>query len=168
MITGGKEFDQVSRDRLDGYKHALSESSIDIKDEYIVPGDFIYYEKTEKAIDKLLSLSDKPTAIVCASDPIAYCAYEALTRKGLKIPENISLTGFDNLQPPKYTTGLLPKLTTVNVDVKELARYTLEIIFQLMKDPKRIAWRYTLPVKLEYGKTTASLLDESGRKDALI
>lgn len=155
MITGGREFDQVSRDRAEGYLFALAEAGIKLGNEYIVQGDFINYQKVATAINKLLSFEKRPTAIVCASDPIAYSVYDQLTRKGIKVPEDISVTGFDNLKPPKYTAGIVPKLTTVNVDTKELAGYTLKIIFEIMKEKKKIAWRYTLPVTIDIGQTTA-------------
>jgi len=154
-ITGGKRFDAVAGDRLEGYLYALNQAELPIVKEYIAQGDFHDYDRVEKQIDWLLSLPKPPTAIVCASDPIAFCAYEYLKRKGLKIPQDISITGFDNLRQPRYTQGLLPRLTTARVNVNELAKYTIEAIFELMKNPKKVAWRVTLPVDLKIGETTA-------------
>lgn len=154
-ISGGKIFDPVARDRIEGYRYAMLEASLEVLDEHIVIADFRLYTHADKALEKLLVLKNPPTAIVCASDPIAYKIHEVLIAKKYKIPEDISLTGFDNFEPAEYVKGYLPKLTSVAVNIKELAKYTLDILFELMEEPTKIAWRYTLPVKLSIGETTA-------------
>lgn len=158
-ITAGKKLDPIAQDRLEGYHFAIAESGISASNDYVVAGNVIDYTEIQKPIDKLMALQNPPSAIVCPSDPIAYSAYRYLIQKGFKMPQDISITGFDNIEPPKYARRSLPKLTTVNVDVKELAKYTLEVTFELMKNPKKIALRYTLPVKLEVGETTARVLE---------
>jgi len=154
-LAGGEIFDPVARDRIEGYRYAMLEAGLEIAEEQIVIADFKFYTHADKSLDKLLTLKETPTAIVCASDPIAYKVYEVLTAKKYKIPEDISLTGFDNFQTPEYAKGFLPKLSTVEVNTKELAKYTLDILFELMEEPTKIAWRYTLPVSFAVGETTA-------------
>jgi len=158
-ITGGKRFDQVAQDRVEGFRYALTKAGIKIKEEYIINADFINYTNVEEPLEKLFSLPHPPTAIVCASDPIAYSVYDHLTQKGYAIPQDISITGFDDFEPPVYARPFLPKLTTVHVNVRELARNTMDILFELMRGPKKIAWRYTLPVGLELGETSAGPKD---------
>ena len=153
-ISGGAIFDPVSRDRIEGYRYALIESGITVAEEYIMIADFHLYSHADKALEKLLALKEPPTAIVCASDTIAYRVHETLTAKKITVPREISLTGFDNFALPEYARGVLPKLTTVEVNVKELAKYTLDILYELMEEPTKVAWRYTLPVKLVAGETT--------------
>jgi DNA-binding LacI/PurR family transcriptional regulator len=154
-ISGGAIFDPVSRDRIEGYRYALIESGLTVAEEYIMIADFHLYSHADKALEKLLALKDPPTAIVCASDTIAYRVHETLTGKKIKVPQQISLTGFDNFALPEYAKGVLPKLTSVEVNVKELAKYTLDILLELMEEPTKVAWRYTLPVKLIAGATSA-------------
>lgn len=154
-ISAGNKLDPIAQDRLEGYHYALAEAGMPIPDDYVVTGNIIHYTEVKKQIDKLMSLKNPPTAIVCANDPIAYSVYVYLKQKGIKVPQDISITGFDNFKPPNYSVGMIPKLTTVNVNTKELAKHTLDIIFELMKNPKKIAWRYTLPVQVEVGETTA-------------
>jgi len=156
-IAGGEIFDPVSRDRIEGYRYALLEAGIEVREDYIVMADFHLYSHADKVLDKLILREEHPTAIVCASDPIAYKIYETLAKQKYKVPEDISLTGFDNFEPAEYAKGYLPKLTTVEVNIKELAKYTLDILFELMEEPTKIAWRYTLPVKLFIGETTAKI-----------
>ena len=155
-ISGGAIFDPVSRDRIEGYRYALIEAGITVAEEYIIVADFHLYTHADKALEKLLALKEPPTAIVCACDTIAYRVHETLTAKKIIVPHEVSLTGFDNFALPEYAKGVLPKLTTVEVDVKELAKYTLEILFNLMEEPTKVAWRYTLPVKLIAGETTGT------------
>ncbi|MEE8638621.1 MAG: LacI family DNA-binding transcriptional regulator [Candidatus Margulisiibacteriota bacterium] len=154
-IAGGKIFDPVSRDRIEGYRYAMLEFGLEALEEHIVIADFRLYTHADKALKKLLTLKDPPTAIVCASDPIAYKIHEVLIEKDFKVPEDISLTGFDNFEPAEYAKGYLPKLSSVEVNIRELAKYTLDILFELMEEPTKVAWRYTLPVKLSIGKTSA-------------
>ncbi len=154
-IAGGEIFDPVSRDRTEGYRYALLEAGIEVVEEYIVIANFRLYTHSDKALEKLLTFKNPPTAIVCASDTIAYKVHETLVSQKYKVPEDISITGFDNFDPPEYAKSVLPKLTTVEVNIKELAKYTLDILFELMEEPTKVAWRYTLPVKLSIGKTTA-------------
>ena len=153
-ISGGAIFDPVSRDRIEGYRYALIEAGIAVAEEYIMIADFHLYTHADTALEKLLALKEPPTAIVCACDTIAYKVHETLTGKKIGVPHDVSLTGFDNFALPEYAKGVLPKLTTVEVDVKELAKYTLNILFELMEEPAKVAWRYTLPVKLITGATT--------------
>ena len=154
-ITGGEIFDPVARDRIEGYRYALIESGLEVAEEYIVISDFRLYTHSDKALEKLLSQKDPPSAIVCASDTIAYHIYKNLINRNIEVPREISLTGFDNFNLPEYAKGYLPKLTTVEVDIKEFAKYTLDILLELMEEPTKVAWRYTLPVKLIAGETTA-------------
>lgn len=154
-IAGGKVFDPVARDRIEGYRYAMLEAGLEVLEEYIVIADFRLYTHADKSLEKLLSHTDPPTAIVCASDPIAYKIHEVLVEKKFKIPGDISLTGFDNFELPEYAKGYLPKLSTVEVNIEELAKYTLDILFELMEEPTKVAWRYTLPVKFLPGETTA-------------
>lgn len=153
-ISGGAIFDPVARDRIEGYRYALIEAGLTVVEDYIVIADFHLYTHADSALDKLFALAEPPTAIVCASDTIAYKVHETLTANKIAVPHEVSLTGFDNFALPEYAKGVLPKLTTVEVDVKELAKYTLEILFNLMEEPTKVAWRYTLPVKLITGATT--------------
>ncbi|MCU0640530.1 MAG: LacI family transcriptional regulator [Candidatus Margulisbacteria bacterium] len=153
-IAGGAIFDPVSRDRIEGYRYALIESGLTVAEEYIMIANFHLYSHADQALAKLLALKEPPTAIVCASDTIAYRIHETLTAKKIRVPHELSLTGFDNFALPEYAKGVLPKLTTVEVNVKELAKYTLEILLELMAEPTKVAWRYTLPVKLVTGETT--------------
>ncbi|MCX5750736.1 MAG: LacI family DNA-binding transcriptional regulator [Candidatus Saganbacteria bacterium] len=156
-ITGGPLFDPVTSDRFDGYRYALSEAKIEVPAEYIIIGDFCDWLTGAKAVDKLMGLKVSPTAIVCESDALAYNAYQALKEKGFKIPKDVSIAGFDDLPFPPYINAVKPKLTTINVNLGELGRTSVEVLWDVIANPAKTAYRHTLPVELKVGETTTAV-----------
>lgn len=151
-ITGGPLFDPVTSDRLDGFRYALNETNINLNEDYIQIGDFCNLEKTKEIIQNLLKI--KPTAIVCENDGLAYTAYYLLNQAGLKIPQDISISGFDDLPLPEYIQSIKPDLTTVQVDLEQLGKVALNVLLEIIENPTDIAHRHTIPVKLKIGGTT--------------
>lgn len=155
FISGGPIFDPVVADRLEGYRFAMFEAGLEIPKEYIVQADFIRYEASCSAVDKLLALNDPPTALLCISDPIAYIAYDRLIKKGIKVPKDISIMGFDDLPSTFYVAPYLPEISTVHVDVENLGRTAVKVLLDVIENPSAIAYRHTLPVQLVERKSTA-------------
>lgn len=88
----------MAEERLEGYVQALKEAGISIDESLLIPGDY-YQESGFTGVRKLLSrASYRPTAIFSANDLMALGAMEALQQEGLRIPEDISLIGCDNIQ----------------------------------------------------------------------
>lgn len=154
-ITGGPVFDPVTSDRLDGYRYALNEAGIELEENYIAVADFCVWETAVKAVDKLTELKNRPTAIICESDALGYMAYQRIEEKGLKVPGDISVTGFDNLPFPPYVKRMMPKLTTAAVDLKQLGETAVNVLLDSFENPAKVAYRHTLPVQLVEGETTA-------------
>ncbi|HEX2620328.1 MAG TPA: LacI family DNA-binding transcriptional regulator, partial [Phototrophicaceae bacterium] len=105
-----------SASRLDGYLSALEDCHVPVHQEYIVNGDFMQssgYNQTQS----LLALPEPPTAIFAANDVMALGAMDAIRIRGLEIPGDISLIGFDDI-PQAFTTH--PKLTTVRQPLEEM------------------------------------------------
>lgn len=153
-ITGGPVFDPVVSDRLDGYRYALIEAQLEAREEYIAVGDFCDLKTASQAIDKFVNLKTAPTAIVCQSDALAYSAYERLKALGHKVPQTISISGFDNLPFPEYINAIKPKLTTVDVNLELLGKTAVNVLIDIIGNPARSAYRHTLPVQLIEGETT--------------
>jgi DNA-binding LacI/PurR family transcriptional regulator len=153
-LTGGPIYDPVCSDRLDGFRFALSEAGLKPSDDYIMIGDFCDQASAYAAVDKLLGLKNPPTAIVCESDSLAYAAYRRLGEKGVKVPKEISLTGFDRLPFPCFLEEIKPKLTTVDVNLDELGKTAFDALCETIENPSRIACRHTLPVQLVVGETS--------------
>jgi DNA-binding LacI/PurR family transcriptional regulator len=155
MIIGEPMYDPTTTDRIEGYRFALSKANIPETKEYISQADFGKPETALAATNKLLDLPDPPTAIFCASDSLAYRAYKAIKGRGLKIPRDISVIGFDDISAPEYAELPLPELTTLHVDRAEMGKKSAEILFDIIQNPGMTAYRYTLPVRLAVKGSTA-------------
>lgn len=155
FITGGPIFDPIVADRLEGFRFAMFEADLEIPKEYIVKASMEDYRSADKAIEKLTKAKPLPTAIICASDPIAFIAYRALKKTGLKIPKDISLVGFDDLPKTYLSEGYLPVLTTIHVNLEELGRTAVKVLLDVMENPSLTTYRHTLPVHLVKGETSS-------------
>lgn len=136
-VAGRKEA-VVTERRLNGYKNLLKENSLPIKENYIVYADFLEDIAYEKTFD-LINHNPEITAIFCESDMMAVGVIRALNELGKKVPEDISIVGFDNVPIANYMT---PRLSTVEQNFyeigKESARQLLNIIADGSKGKKII------------------------------
>ncbi|OGC05410.1 hypothetical protein A2230_04720 [candidate division WOR-1 bacterium RIFOXYA2_FULL_36_21] len=157
FILGGPVFDPVSSDRLEGYRFAMYEEGLDIPTDYITKTDFSNHKNTPLAAEKLLNLSNPPTAIICSDDSIAFIVYNLLKSKNFKIPKDISLIGFDDARQNDSIFQYLPPLTTVQVNIDEIGKTAFNVLLDIIENPNKAAIRYTLPVKLIVRNTTAKI-----------
>jgi LacI family transcriptional regulator len=104
--------------RLAGYRDTLAKHHIKEKQQLIVSGDF-QESSGLLAVERLLESGQRFSAIFCANDLTAYGARLALYRRGIRVPEDISLVGFDDLHSSMYTT---PPLTTVRQPLFEVGQ----------------------------------------------
>ncbi len=96
--------------RLQGYVQALRRSGLTVDPHYIARGNFTY-EAGANALEQLLALPEPPTAVFCHSDIMALGALSLAKRRGLKVPEDLSIIGFDNISLTEFCD---PPLTTVS------------------------------------------------------
>lgn len=114
----GPLYQQDARDRLEGYRRALSDAGLNFDPRLVIEGD--YHEPSGlMAVEALLSRGALFTAIFSSNDQMAYGARLALYRRGIQVPGEISLVGFDDLPSSSYTT---PPLTTVAQPTLEFGR----------------------------------------------
>ena len=157
IMLGEPIYDPITVERLEGYRFALSKARLPERSEYIIEADYGKPETAVEAVNKLLNLPNPPSAIFCTSDSLAYRAYNAIKAKGMNIPKDISIVGFDDIKSPEYAQLPQPELTTVHVDRQEMGRSSVEILFDIMHNQKKATFRYTLPVKLVIKKSTAPI-----------
>jgi DNA-binding LacI/PurR family transcriptional regulator len=148
IVLGEPTYDPTSFERLEGYRFALTQAGIEPQKEYEARADFGRPLTAYKETEKLLNRPDPPTAIFYTSDSLAYRGYQAIEAAGLKIPEDISIVGFDNIDIKDYLRPSGPALTTVEVDRWKMGKVAVEMLYQIIDNPQRILLRYTLPVKL--------------------
>ncbi|WP_419887644.1 LacI family DNA-binding transcriptional regulator [Neobacillus niacini] len=132
FISGGVDAYSTIQ-RYKGYKFALNESGISINDDFVVFDKF-YIESGYKNALKLLQKNKRPTAIFAGNDSIAVGIYKAARELKIKIPEQLSVVGFDNSQ---YAEILSPMLTTIHTPIKEMGQSAIEIIVKSIKEKQK-------------------------------
>lgn len=129
IVTGGSMLDinQEFSLRLQGYRLALSQHQIAFDHELVafMSGDHERLEMGVEGFRRLMKLEQPPTAIFATSDYKALGAMEAARRMGLKVPEEISIIGYDDIKVSKYS---YPTLSTVNQNTKKLGQRAAEIL----------------------------------------
>lgn len=114
--------------RLEGYTKALDEAGIRLDEELVCDGDFSA-QSGILAINSLLMRGKQFTAVFCANDMIAYGARLALHRLGIRVPDDVSLVGFDDQAESGFTT---PPLTTVRQPAAEMGAAAAKGLLKLM------------------------------------
>ena len=115
----------ASSQRLEGYLHALREARLEVDDSLIVYVETFRREHGWEAAHRLLERVDPPDAIFAFSDPLALGALRALNQRGVRVPDDIAIVGFDDIEDGRFST---PSLTTVSPDRRAIARAALDRI----------------------------------------
>lgn len=111
--------------RFDDFKRALKNRSIPFDDKLIFEGDF-WTKKAKRAAEYfMMELEEPPEAIVCANDYMANSLMNELISKGFLVPDDIAVSGFDNIWESSIT---LPPITTVSVPVQDMANKAMKLI----------------------------------------
>ncbi|NLJ90872.1 MAG: LacI family transcriptional regulator [Clostridiales bacterium] len=139
--------------RLQGVLKALEEHNITIPEEYITYGDWEFKSGYEKA-NYLLALKKRPTAIFALNDIMASGCYSAITKANLRIPEDISVAGFDNRDVSRY---LEPPLTTMGLPLKELGNEAVNMLFEKINSKKDVPLYTVLPCNIHIRESTATI-----------
>jgi DNA-binding LacI/PurR family transcriptional regulator len=119
---------QSDTERFAGYSRALDEAGLPFLPELVVHGDG-KADAATKAMDKLLALDNPPAAVFCYNDMSALGALRSIRLHGLRVPEDISLVGFDDLFLASY---MQPPLTTVRQPMRRMGQLAMESLLKLM------------------------------------
>lgn len=131
-IIGGPADSSTGRERLRGYKDALAAAGLTLKPELIRTGDF-KTESGQRLADELLSLPTPPTALFVCNGSMTAGALEAITARGLRIPQQIAIVGFDDLP---LASVLSPPLTVVRQPAYEVGKSAAELLLRRIADPE--------------------------------
>jgi len=126
IVTGNREL-ACSQERLDGYVAALVRAGVNPRGDYLAYGNF-EISGGYRAACQLLDLDEPPTAIFAGSDLQAYGVYQAARERGLRIPDDLSVVGFDDVPMCEW---LMPKLTTVRQPLEEMARQGVRMVLAM-------------------------------------
>ena len=114
------------------------------REEYLQIGDFSM-ESGYIMMKEILKLEDRPTAVFCGNDSIAMGAYKAIRENKLRIPEDISIIGFNDLKLSQYS---IPPLTTIKIDTKLIAQETVNSLIELLEGKRDYHKKVFLPIEL--------------------
>jgi DNA-binding LacI/PurR family transcriptional regulator len=145
-ITGRRDT-VAGEDRITGYVHAMRRADIPTEG-MIAEGDFNKASGTTAAAELLDRGVD---AIFCANDMTAAGALEAIRARGLRVPEDVALAGFDDLE---FAAHLDPPLTTVRQGVRQQGVEAANTLFQLLEDPGGGPRRVILPTEVLIRQST--------------
>ncbi len=126
----GPQSHQDAADRRRGYAHALRDAGVPENQELVVEGDF-RSQSGLMAVEMLLTRGETFSAIFAANDQMALGARLALHRRGIRVPQDVSLVGFDNQDDGAY---MIPPLTTVNQPAVEMGDTAARAMLRLLKD----------------------------------
>jgi LacI family transcriptional regulator len=143
FITGAMELG-CAVDRLAGYRAALEECGISADPALVYEGDFLRPAGFVGA-RALLALPDRPTAIFASNDEMAFGAIEAAHDRGLRIPDDLSVVGFDDIP---QSAIVHPALTTVRQPLAQMGRVAAEMLLRLIHDSRSQVERSVLPTNL--------------------
>lgn len=127
-FIGGEDSIEASRERLKGYRRALATRDVPYDPALVVKGGWTI-SGGYKALKKLLTLPDPPTAVFCFCDRTAVGVCNAATEAGLQVGRDLSVIGFDN---EAFTADMLPPLTTMELPHTDMARHAVEALVAMI------------------------------------
>ncbi len=131
-------------ERLAGFKASLRTHHVPFCPELIYEGNFEQPDGYNGALE-LLELPQPPTAIFASNDVMAFGVMDAVRSCGLRIPEDVSVIGFDNIP---QSALVRPALTTVQQPLEQMGRVATQILLDMLKDPSKKITRIELPTEL--------------------
>ncbi len=148
-LISGPPLLTTTRDRESGFRSTLAEAGVALPDEHIVHGDF-GRDSGAEAAEELLDRSPGLSAIFALNDPMAIGVLSVLRARGIAVPDQISLIGFDDIP---ITRDITPTLSTVHVPMADMGARAMELALS----PHGSEWRVVqLPTSLVLRESTAA------------
>jgi len=145
----------VTPERLNAYKSALNQLGIPVKEEYIRMGSERYEHGGYLRMMELLKLEDRPTAVFAATDNLAIGSIHAAKKAGLKIPDDISIVGFDDIMSSSY---IEVPLTTVLQPKFEIGKLSAQLLIErINKSDSKFIQQIVLKPELVVRETVAKI-----------
>ncbi|HMN00887.1 MAG TPA: LacI family DNA-binding transcriptional regulator [Anaerolineales bacterium] len=128
LLTGSRSLVSV-RLREQGYRSALKKNNLQLTDEYILEGNFTS-ESGHALATQAMKLSHPPSALICGDDMMAFGAVQALKELDLRVPEDVSVVGFDDVSLARFSS---PPLTTIRQDTYQKGRIAAETLLSFIR-----------------------------------
>jgi LacI family transcriptional regulator len=141
--------------RFDGFRTALEEQGIYVHPELVTQGDD-HFEAGHACANTLFNIQPRPSAIFTNNDEMASGVLVAAHQKGISVPEQLSVVGFDDIP---LSRQVWPPLTTVRQPIRKMAEMATELLIRLLEGEELDAQRYEIPTKLIIRESTAPVDD---------
>jgi LacI family transcriptional regulator len=151
-ITGPSDL-TLSAERVTGYRRALAEGRLPVDEKLILKGDF-QFESGYQAARQLLAMDVPPTAIFACNDLMAVGVVNAVQELGYKVPENLSVVGFDDVRLASFIN---PPLTTIAQPKYEMGHIATTMLLERIDNPDMSSRQRMLDTELVVRRSTAPL-----------
>lgn len=142
---------EVARQRIIGYEQALDDHGLAYKRICHPVNNRWDFRSGYLATQHLLETTPRPTAIFAAGDQMAMGAYRALAEAGVRVPDDVSVIGFDDIEAANYIS---PPLTTIRQPFEEIGQRALALLFELLGDRRPAKTQVILPPELILRQST--------------
>lgn len=150
-IHGQKRNSAVTENRVRGFCRAMEMNGLDLPDGYVVPGRYDDFEYIRESLVALLDRADRPTCILLPDDASYFGALDTIREKGLRVPEDISVAGYDGV---RSVQAVHPRLTTIRQDSDALGRQAaLQLIGQIDHSNAAAGGSILIPTTLIEGES---------------
>lgn len=150
-VLSGLKDNPHAIDRLEGYKEAIAEAGIPFEKDLIAEGDFTMWSGLNAAF-QFCNMKNRPTAIFSMNDEMAIGAMQTFKNQGIRIPEDMSVTGFDDIAYAKYSD---PSLTTISQPAEEMGKMAMDMLLKVIEGEPLSQRECVLPTEFIIRKSTA-------------
>ena len=140
-----------ARKRELGFRQAMKQANVPINEDYIIHLSSVTYALAYSSVTHILSQEQRPDAILCVSDVFAIAALKACQKKGVRVPEDCAIVGFDNID---LTTMLQPSLTTIEQPSYQLGYQSSELLIERIQVPDKASKQIILDTELIVREST--------------
>ncbi|AOT08582.1 LacI family DNA-binding transcriptional regulator [Pseudoalteromonas luteoviolacea] len=151
FIRGHRDHSATEK-RFSGYQNALQNHGIEFKESLVAQGNFSYNSGADSA-KQILDLEPMPTAVFASNDYMAAAVLKLATQRKIRVPEDLSIAGFDNAPIARH---IWPGLTTIAQPVEEMTRQAVEQLILQISDPSAEVYQKVLEAKLITRESTAA------------
>jgi LacI family repressor for deo operon, udp, cdd, tsx, nupC, and nupG len=140
----------ICADRQRGYSLALREAGLRVSPSLIASGDFSF-EAGARGVETLLASKQKFTALFCSNDEMAIAAMATLNSRGMSVPEDVSVVGFDDIRFARYCN---PPLTTIAQPKNRLGGESMRMLIEILNGDEVLPRKRVLPTELVIRSST--------------
>jgi DNA-binding LacI/PurR family transcriptional regulator len=141
--------------RTAGFRQAHARAGLDVDERLIVSTPHFHRRWGAEAMESLLALPEPPDAVFCYNDLLALGAIRALTRAGLRVPDDVAVIGVDDIEEGQYST---PSLTTVAPDKGVIARRAVDTLIETINGTAAAPAEIVVPHRLIIRESTAGTM----------